>query len=447
MEQKKLRVGLVTTVSGRWPKELPDQRHQEYSDWLTDNFPEISFMRSPRIVATNQDLQEIIAGLRKEAVDLIIMILGAFTGDLAATSLAEELKVPLILWAPNEPPFDGGRLIANSLVAATMNAAAMHRLGLKYHFIYGDYSKERVRREVAGYLRVYDTIKKLRNTFLGLAGYRPIAFYSSTFDETLIRKNFGVKMEEYDLKQLFDLAEGIDQERVKIDAEMVAQSVDNLDLPEGYLENHCRLFLALEEFIKAEGLTALTLKCWPEMGSLKYTPCAVLSRFADRDFIIGCESDVDATLTMLIQKYLTGQMTFMGDLIRIDETRNTALFWHCGQAGLQLKDPLSPVFMTNHPLAGQGTAFQTTLKSGIVTVARMSNIGGRYKMFLTRGQAIPTVKEVTGVMVDVVLEAPVLETIYRIAEAGVPHHYSLVWEDLVDDLEMFCKILDIEILE
>ena len=51
------------------------------------------------------------------------------------------------------------------------------------------------------------------------------------------------------------------------------------------------------------------------MGLLKYTPCAVLSRFAEQGFVIGCESDVDATLTMLIQKYLTEQVAFMGDLI------------------------------------------------------------------------------------------------------------------------------------
>ncbi|EMS68999.1 hypothetical protein CTER_5377 [Ruminiclostridium cellobioparum subsp. termitidis CT1112] len=30
MEQKKLNVGLITTVSGRWPRELPTNRHAEY---------------------------------------------------------------------------------------------------------------------------------------------------------------------------------------------------------------------------------------------------------------------------------------------------------------------------------------------------------------------------------------------------------------------------------
>ena len=43
------------------------------------------------------------SGFRKEAVDLVIMLLGAFTGDFAATLLAEELKVPVILWAPMNP--------------------------------------------------------------------------------------------------------------------------------------------------------------------------------------------------------------------------------------------------------------------------------------------------------------------------------------------------------
>lgn len=447
MADQKLNVGLITTVSGRWPRELPKQRDNEYARWLTDCFEEINLVKNETIAVNNQEVEEIARSFKRQEVDLVIVLLGAFTGDYASAFIAEELNVPVILWAPHEPPFDGGRIMSNALVAATMNAAALHRLGCKYHFIYGDYNEERVRNEVFQYIRIYRTIKKLKNTFLGLIGYRPTSFYSSTFDETLIRQKFGIKMEEFDLSMVLEKARAIDQSKVDKDMKHLESTVNTESLPEGHLENHCRLTMALEEFVEEQGFNALSLKCWPELGNLKFTPCALIARFADKGFVIGCESDVDATLTMLIQKYLTDKITFMSDLINIDEKENTALFWHCGQAATSLKDPKSDLIMSDHPLAGQGAVFETTLKSGKVTIARMSKIGNAYKLFLTRGEAVPTQKVVTGVMVNVVLEDPVLKTVYRIAEEGVPHHYAIVWEDVVDDMKMLCKILDIEVME
>lgn len=447
MEQKKLNVGLVTTVSGRWPRELPNQRNIEYSKWLSDNFYNINLVKNKNVAANNSDIANITDEFKKEAIDLVIIIIGAFTGDYAATYLADELKIPIILWAPNEPPFDGKRLMANSLVAATMNAAALNRLGHKYHFVYGDYTKKRVQDEIKKIIIVYNTIKKLKYTFLGLLGYRPTGFYSSIFDETLIRKVFGIKMEAMDLKVLFDMADAISLEDVIKDSKKLSSELKTKELPEGYLLNHSRVYLAIKQIIKEQGFNALTLKCWPEMGNLKSTPCAVISRFADKGYIIGCESDMDMTITMLIQKYLTDKIVFMADLINIDEDENSALFWHCGQASRCLKDPDSDIYMSDHPLAGQGVALETTLKSGIVTIAQISKIKDNYRLFIVRGNAIPTKKVIKGVMVNVILEEPVLKTIYKIADEGIPHHYSIVWDDAVDEMKFLGKVLNLEIIE
>jgi L-fucose isomerase-like protein len=149
---------------------------------------------------------------------------------------------------------------------------------------------------------------------------------------------------------------------------------------------------------------------------------------------------------MLIQKYLTGKIPFMSDLITIDEAANTALFWHCGQAATGLKDAASELVVANHPLAGQGVALYTTLKLGTVTVARMSKIGNTYKLFMVKGEAIPTERNTKGVMVNVVLEQPVYEVIQRIAAEGVPHHYSLIWEDVTAEMTLLAKILGIEVI-
>ena len=103
--------------------------------------------------------------------------------------------------------------------------------------------------------------------------------------------------------------------------------------------------------------------------------------------------------------------------------------------------------LRNHPLAGQGTAFWCSLKAGPVTAARFSNINGAYRLFVLRGEAVPTKRCTRGTMVNVKVKTPVLELIHRIADEGMSHHYSLVWEDVADRLIMLAKLLNIPVVE
>ena len=379
--------------------------------------------------------------------DLLVVLIGAFSDDRAVTRLAESLNLPVLLWALPEPPFDGERLISNALVAATMNNAALKRLGHKVHFVYGDVDESRVQSEIARVIRVHLALKRLRQTHLGLVGYRPTGFYSSTFDETRLRKKLGVSLEAFDLSMLFKMAEKIAPQVVEADIEGYSASKEVVGLPAGYLENHSRLYFAMRELVEGHNLSAIALKCWPEMGHNQFTPCAVISRFADDQFIIGCERDVEATVTMLIQQYLAEGQVFMCDLVDIDREANIALFWHCGQAGLDLLADRDQATLMNHSLAGEGVVVEGTLKPGPVTVAKLSQIGEDYKLFLLRGQALDTDKVVRGVMVNVKMEQPVLDIVYGIAAHGVPHHYSIVWEDIYDDLLALCDVLDIKVIE
>lgn len=447
MMDKKLNIGFITTVSGRWPLELPNARHQRYAQWLSEEFASVHLVKPRAITVSIQDVDQAIDLFRREAVDLLVVLIGAFSDDRAVTRLAEYLNLPVLLWALPEPPFDGGRLISNALVAATMNNAALKRLGHKVYFVYGDVDESRLQSEISQVTRVHLAAKCLRQTHLGLIGYRPTGFYSSTFDETLLRTKFGVSLEEFDLSMVFKMAEEIDPQVVEADIEGYSASQEIGELPPGYLENHSRLYIAMRELIEGHNFDAIALKCWPEMGHNQSTPCAMISRFADDRFIIGCESDVEATVTMLMQQYLAEDQVFMCDLIDIDRDANTALFWHCGQAGLDLHADRDQVAIMNHSLAGEGVVVEGVLKPGPVTVAKLSQIGEDYKLFLLRGQALDTDKFVRGAIVNVEMEQPVLDIVYGIATHGVPHHYSIVWEDIYDDLLALCDVLDIEVIE
>lgn len=446
---KRLNVGFITTLSGRWPQELPNKRLVDYGSWLDKNLKDVNLIKTEEIVNTSDKVQETIRRFKHAEVDIIVMLYGAFTGDDISTQLADDLKVPIILWAPYEPPFEKDtRLWSNALVAATMNAASLRRLGHTYYVVYGSKEDERASTKLIDLIKAYSVVKKLKGTLLGLLGYRPTAFYNSAFDEGLIRRTFGVRMESTDLKVVFDRMEKIPEDKIKADMESVSQSFDVSNLPDQHLENHSKLYFAIQEVIREQGYDFSTIKCWPEMGQLKTTPCAVMSRLADDENMnIICEGDVDAGLALIVQNYLTGLPGFITDMINIDEEENTMTFWHCGNAPLSLMNKEYDVTINNHPLAGQGTAFYGSLKTGDVTIARFCNIDGIYKLFLLRGEAIDSPRYTRGVMVNVKTKAPVRSIVENIIKEGIPHHYSIVWQDVADEMIAVSNLLGIEVLE
>jgi len=442
---RKLKIGYLTSLSGRWPVDLPNKRQDEYSSYIKEKYSDISEVVMPdTIVGDAENLEKAIEMFKENSVDIVVQVYGAFTGDDVSSQIAEDMNVPIILWAPYEPEYKGGRLTSNALVALTMNMASLKRLKHKCYGVYGGLEDKRALAEMDRYLKVYAIIKNLRGTKIGLFGYRPTAFYNSAFDEGLIRRTFGIRFEETELVVLTERMKAIDTDRVKADMEKVSSEME-MDLPDGYLENHSRLYLAMNEVINEMGYDYSTIKCWPEMGQMKMTPCAVLGRLADSNKGVTCESDVDVALAALIQNMIADEPSFVTDMIDIDEDRNTLRFWHCGNPAPSLFDK-KPI-MCDHPLAGQGTAFYGVLKQGDVTISRLCNIDGKYKLFITKGKAVPTTANITGAMVDVQINTPVRDYVYNIFENEIPHHYSITWTDVTDEMKMLASILDIEIIE
>lgn len=443
-----LKVGFITTVSGRWPRELPIRRNEEYGRWLREHAGDAEIVALDHIVDSPAGIDEAVAAFRAADVDVVIMLYGAFTGDDVSTNLAERLKLPLILWAPREPDVHGGRLLSNALVAMTMNSASLQRLGHRPQTIYGGLESEEAKGRILSCIRAYAAVKKLRGGTLGLFGYRPTAFYNSAFDEGLIRKTFGLTIEETDLKVVFDRMQEVDREALDRDLAYVDDTFTRgADLTDEYKENHSRLYLTLRQLMEEQNYAYGVIKCWPEMGSLKAVPCAVLGRLADDGYSIACEGDVDVALSMAAQCALTGKANFITDLIDINEESNCLTFWHCGNAAPSLHSRACDVTLCDHPLYNKGSAFRAVLKEGPVTVSRFCNIGGKYKLFLIGGTAVPTDMYTPGCMVNVAVEPPVRSVIDAIMREGVAHHYSVVWEDVVDDMAAVARILGVEVIK
>ena len=448
MKTNPLNVGLIVTLSGRWPRELPEKRLAEYSAWAREQLSGMNLVIPDHVLTTPEETNEAIELFRSRCVDVVVQVYGAFTGDDIAASIVQKMGVPLILWAPYEPPYQREeRLWANALCAMTMNAAALGRLGYPCRTVYGSCTDERAANKVKNLLKAYAVRKAMSGMTLGLFGYRPTNYYVSTFDEAAIRRTFGMAMNATELKTVFDDMAALPQAEVQADMDRVAEHWDTSFLPEGHLENHCRLFLALKRRMALDGYDFGIIKCWPEMGAAHTQPCAVLGRLLDEGYSVGCEGDVDAGITQVMEMLLTGKSPFITDMIDLNEEENTMTFWHCGNAAPSLHAEKYAPELHNHPLVGQGSAFWTALKEGHVTIARLHNFHGEYRMVLMEGEALDRDRNTRGCMTFVRMKAPVRQIAERLIEEEIPHHYVLVWDDCADAIRETCRVMNIPVIE
>ena len=449
MSAKKLNVGLMVTKSGRWPQALPDQRLQQYGDWAREHLgAEMNLIIPDHVMTTPQEVYAAIDEFRAALVDVVVMVYGAFTADDIAAAIKQRMNVPLVLWAPHEPPFNRDeRLWANALCAMTMNAAALHRMNYSCHTVYGDPDEDAAGGKVVRLLRAYAVKKAMDGMSIGLFGYRPTNYYISTFDEAAIRHTFGMTMNSTDLQVVDDEMKKLPADAVEADMDYVRQHWDIARLPEGHLELHSRSFLAIKKIMRDQGYDFGTIKCWPEMTNMHIQPCAVLGRLLEEGITMGCESDVDAAITQVMEQLLTGKKPFIADMIDMNEGENTLTFWHCGNAAPALHNEKYHPEMCNHPLIGQGSAFWTALKPGQVTIARLHNDHGQYKLVLMRGEALDRDRNTRGCMSVVKVDAPVRGVAEALIKNGIPHHYVLVWDDCYQALQEVAAVMGIDVIE
>ena len=97
---------------------------------------------------------------------------------------------------------------------------------------------------------------------------------------------------------------------------------------------------------------------------LKTTGCLALSLLNNEGIPAGCEGDLQAIMTMLMAKAVTGQPSFMGNPSFIDTKRNELLLAHCTIATKMVND----FIIRDHFETQSGIAIQGMMHEGDVTL-------------------------------------------------------------------------------
>ncbi len=388
-----------------------------------------------------------IAELAAADIDMVLMLQASFADSTMVLQLAQAIDAPLLMWALPEAQV-GGRLRINSFCGINLAGHGLRRAGIRYDYIYAEPADPAAHKKLREFAVAAGIRRRLRGTRIGRLGENPAGFDTCLVDHEALKSQLGIEVAQYELDEFFARVRQADKAKVAAVAEELRETLAGFDAMEKAATNGTLgVYLALADLARDERLSGMAVRCWPEFFTdLGCSACGALSLLSDEYTPSSCEADVNGTITQLIFQWISGEASFGSDLVAFDVEEDEATLWHCGLAPLSMADPAVQPQATIHSNREKPLLMQFPLKPGRVTVARLSEATGEFRLVIGGGEMVKAPPAFSGTSGRILFDsgaAAVMDTIMR---EGLEHHVSITYGDHQGVLESLARILGLSVL-
>lgn len=446
---------------GRKTFDLEEGERQRYeSSKLLNRFSD-SVNEPEAIITSTDDLNDFLKSINLKDIEVTVYQSVTFADAEGIDLIIEKVEAPVIVWSIREPAI-GGRLKLNSLTGGNSTSHQLKYSNHPYSFLLGNPDEEYVIQKIKKLLngfnkeiefpsrdklinhklnednknRVTELIEKLKEINIGVIGEHPPGFYFSDTDDDVLKRQLGVSVKYYDLEKAFEECVKIPESRWIHAIDRAEKQVVGLNRREETVERFAQFTTYVKDEIEEEDLTGIAVRCYPEFfNKLGAAACSTLSQFTEDGIVSACESDIHGSVSMyILQELSKGNAPYLGDMVHVNESSNSVVFWHCGAGAYSLAHPDEGAKAGVHPNRKLGFTMEFGLKPGQVTIFRLGYTPQGYRLLVMKGNALDTPKRFNGTSVEVELETDVSETVSELIEGGVEPHYALVYADVGDEL-------------
>ena len=409
-------------------------------------------------VRDDLEADSVIDLFRDKAIDGLIIGTVTFGDEVSALSVASAFStLPILLFGTKEGPFtkDGNRR-SDSFCGTLSISSGLYRRHIPFLFGGVVFPEEPgFSDHIDNFLRVCAIARGFIGARVGLVGPRPERFETCIFSEDALTRNFRQKVVPIDLADIMARAATPESKSsvTNIVNSMKAQA-DPSAIDAETVWKMAGLEFALSQFADEKRLSAMGIQCWTAMQSIYgLSPCYTMGRLTDRGIMTSCEVDIYGALTMLVQ-YLASLSTtaphFIDWTIPHQSMPDTFLAWHCGNGPPSLACDGNKVNIRYHSILGeslgpersQGTG-EFQLKPGEVTLCRLQEHDGEFRMVVTTGRAIKSDDKLRGSWSWI--QVPDLEQLYStLVHEGFTHHASLIHGNYTRAIGDACDYLGIQ---
>ena len=399
------------------------------------------------LVMDNESVEARIAELAAADVDMILLLQASFADGAMALQLARAIDAPLLLWALPEAQV-GGRLRINSFCGINLAGHGLRRAGISYDYIYAEPEDRAASDKLRDFAKAAGIKRRLHETRIGRLGEHPAGFDTCRVNREALKSQMGVEVAQFELDEFFARARAADATRVAaVDADLATRLANYRDMETDSRKGTLGAYVALDELVSEEGLSGMAVRCWPEFFTdLGCSACGAMSLLSDEFTPSSCEADVNGTITQLILQWISGMPTFGSDIVAFDIEADEATLWHCGLAPLSMADPEAQPEATIHSNREKPLLMQFPLKPGRVTIARLSEATGEFRLVIGGGEMLQAPPAFTGTSGRIRFDSGAAAVLDIIMREGLEHHVSIAYGDHQGALEALARQLGMPVL-
>ena len=400
-----------------------------------------------------KDVAKAVAALEKENFDAVVVCIAGWIPTHAVLKVTEHYRhLPMVLWGLCGW-YEEDRLVTTADQAGTTGLrATFEGLGYKFKYVYDIIGKKTRSDVVADYCQAAITAKQLLTDKVGMAGYRDMNLYGTLYDGLSLKKETGVEIETFEMLE-------IQQRYEKLTEEEKREVVNNRILKWNFLKPAnddammmaAGYYLAVKQIAEERNYKAISLKDVDGMKKLcGFPPAPIFMLLSEDGYTTVPENDSLGAVTQLMMKNLTGQLA--GYLEFYEFFDNSVL---AGVPDFVAADMVDGDTYTVIPAAfgalNQGILNVSKVKTGTVTMSRLTYMNGKYvmQMVLGNGKTPPKWEECGWDQPAPQLSALEIElpSVERFADNVACQHYIITYGDNRAKIKNLCSILGIEVFE
>jgi len=387
--ESRIKIGFVGFGEINTPIDLIINRCNRVVSTLRENGLEVVSASPVTDDAHGDGVTQAVHELSNEDFSLLIVCVAGWIPTWAVISVIEPFKhIPMILLGLSGWDADGRFITTADQAGTTALRAPMQEMGFKFKYIVNFYRQAFPLDEVLDYCKAAAAFKRLKTAKIGMAGYRDMRLYATTYDAISLKMQIGPEIEHFDLlelKQGMDLVDAAEIERISSET---LSKWEFINEPRSKtIQDSIRLFCAIYSKIEDRHYSAFS---YCDVDGIKkllgFAPAGALTLLHDHVVMPTIpENDTLGSVTQLILHFLTGQVAAYLEFYEF--TLDGALMGVPDYVPHQIVSGKTIILPNSFGDFGEGLLNISKIKGGAVTLARIGFVNGKYVMHVIEGIA------------------------------------------------------------
>lgn len=402
--------------------------------------------------AERMDVRRAINELKNKDFDSLIICLAGWIPSHAVISITEEYKdKPILLWGLSGVSNNGHIVTPAPQAGTTALRKVFEDLGYKFKYVYNIIGKPSPMEKINAFLQAATAAKNLRSSVVGMMGYRDMKLYNTLYEGLSLKNKIGTEIEYFEMLEMLQLSQNVDA--AEVDRLLVKIKNDwdfEKEADQDFLTQGITYYLALKNIIETNNFNAISLKDVDGMKKImKFPPAMIFMLLSDELNICTIpENDAMGSVTQLIMKELTGQCAAYLEFYEFFET--SVLMGVPDFVPAEVVDGKIKVKPATFGNISGGLLNISKMKTGKLTLARLSNTGDQYTMHICTGEGKLISWEEAG-WSHPAPQLPSLEIfldddVDAFAQKISGQHYIIAYGNYIEYLRDFCRIKNIKIV-